>query len=247
MMHILLKTAQMGQYHGFERRDFWFEGHQATVIFPRQPREDGSWIWRAEFLGAFDTVDVAMLERGYYVTYYSVSNMYGCPQSVALMKKYYDFCVGELGFAQKTVLLGFSRGGLYACNFALTHPQTVRALYLDAPVLDIRSWPCRSGVERDLSAQCMQVYGLDQVSVKTFARNPLDRVQELIDADIPVAVVAGDSDLVVPHTENCQPFIEYYEQHHGRYLYVLKEGCAHHPHSLEDPSPVVDFLTAYED
>ena len=36
----------------------------------------------------------------------------------------------------RVVLEGFSRGGLYAFNFAATHPTRVAALYLDAPVLD---------------------------------------------------------------------------------------------------------------
>ena len=117
------------------------------MIFPKEPDYLRRWIWRAEFLDCgFDTVDVEMLRRGYFLVYYRVSDMYGCPKSIGYMKKFYDFIVSELDLDQKTILFGFSRGGLYSVNFALRYPAIVRALYLDAPVLDIKSWPGGLGV-----------------------------------------------------------------------------------------------------
>lgn len=244
-MNDLLATAQIGEYHGYERRDFWFSGHMATVIFAKAPTPQNRWIWRAEFLGSFDTVDLAMLAKGYHLVYYSLSNQYGSPQAVERMKEFYDFAVRELHFADQTILFGFSRGGLYSVNFALAHPKAVCALYLDAPVLDLKSWPCHLNLHPPLcheTAECLQIYGLTLKTLPDFRQNPIDRVDELLTAGIPVAVVAGDADPSVPHLENCQRLIDAYERAGGKYLYILKPGCAHHPHSLEDPTPVVEFL-----
>ena len=33
-----------------------------------------------------------------------------------------------------------------------------------------------------------------------------------------------------------------YQQHGGRISVMIKEGAGHHPHSLRDPKPVVDFI-----
>ena len=37
---------------------------------------------------------------------------------------------GEFGLSKRAVLEGFSRGGLYAVNFAAAHPDMTAALYL---------------------------------------------------------------------------------------------------------------------
>jgi len=235
----------INNYHGFARHDFQFGQHMATIVVPHRPLAEKRWIWRTEFLGAFDTADVAMLHAGYYLVHYAIPDLYGCPQAVRLMKDFYDLLVAERQFEQKTTLFGFSRGGLYAVNFAVEYPDAICALYLDAPVLDIKSWPGGLGEGQGAPkefAECLEHYGLDEQTVLHFSGNPIDRVHELIEASIPVIVVAGDSDQVVPHTENCQRLIEAYAEHNGNFKYILKPGCGHHPHSLEDPAEIVDFL-----
>jgi pimeloyl-ACP methyl ester carboxylesterase len=244
-MNILLENAKISEYHGFKRYDFYFKGHLSVVICPDKPSDGHKWIWRAEFLGAFDQVDVAMIEKGYYLAYYSVSNMFGYPESIKAMKDFYDFAVNEINLCKKTVIFGFSRGGLYAVNFAALYPSAVSSLYLDAPVLDIKSWPGGMGTgdgSPNEFTECLKIYCLDKESIKTFSDNPIDKAAVLLENKIPVAIVAGDSDTTVPHLENCERLAEYYRIHNGTYIYILKEGCGHHPHSLTDPSPVVDFL-----
>ena len=67
---------------------------------------------------------------------------------MALFGQFYARLVAHFGFSQRVVLEGLSRGALYAFNFAATHPTRVAALYLDAPVLDILSWPGRDRERR---------------------------------------------------------------------------------------------------
>ena len=137
----MIATTQ-SEWNGYQRLDFSCEGHDGCVIFPHTPLQPGNrWIWRAEFLGAFDTVDRALLERGWCLTYFHISDMYGCPQAVEWMESFRQLVVSEWNLCDKTVLEGFSRGGLYACNYAAAHPDKVSCLYLDAPLLDICNWP----------------------------------------------------------------------------------------------------------
>ena len=46
------------RYHEYKGHTFDFEGYQATIIYPEKPTWANQYIWRAEFLGAFDQVDV---------------------------------------------------------------------------------------------------------------------------------------------------------------------------------------------
>ncbi|MBQ6172872.1 MAG: alpha/beta fold hydrolase [Clostridia bacterium] len=240
----MFDNSETGEYRGYNSEQFVFDGKHCTVVFPDSLSEGNKWIWRTEFLGAFDSVDTDMLSKGYALAYISVSNMYGHPDAVRTMKKFRDFMT-EHGFNEKTVLFGFSRGGLYAFNYALKYPDTVAALYLDAPVLDIKSWP--GGLGKGVGAprefeECLSIYGLDKSSVLSFRQNPSDKLEQLLSLHIPVALVAGDSDRTVPYEENGKLLENTYKNGGGDILCIVKKGCDHHPHSLSDPSPISDFL-----
>ncbi len=43
-----------------ETKGFAFGGHQCTLICPDIPAKGKPWVWRAEFLGAFDYADKAL-------------------------------------------------------------------------------------------------------------------------------------------------------------------------------------------
>ena len=89
-----------------------YNGHAVTVLEPCN-KVDGRnfWVWRAEFLGAFDYVDRELLRQGWYVAYYKVSDMYGAPQAIALMKDFHDYITKKFKLHTKADLFGFSRGG----------------------------------------------------------------------------------------------------------------------------------------
>jgi len=54
--------------------------------------------------------------------------------------------------------------------------------------------------------------------------------------------VCGDSDEIVPLEENTNKLAEVYKQAGGEIEIIIKEGIGHHPHCLEDPKPIVDFI-----
>ena len=100
--------------------NFSFNGYTATVIRPKNP--NGKWIWKTEFFYAFDQAEEALADDGYTRVYYQISNKYGSPEAVSLMESFYHEVTERYALDDKCILFGFSRGGLYAFNFALAHP-----------------------------------------------------------------------------------------------------------------------------
>ena len=250
----MITITKEKDYHGFRRIEFPLNGHNCIVVFPENAREDKPWVYRAEFLGAFDTVDVELLNRGWHLVTYQISNLFGCPESVELMKQFYDFIVPEFGLSPKCDIFGFSRGGLYAMNFALAYPECVDKIYLDAPVLDVTSWP--GGMGKGIGSRehewgdCLTCYGETEDSIfDCLAARPVKRGDEFASLDIPLAVIAGNADETVPYDENAMPFINDFLRAGGKLYIRVKPACGHHPHSFEDPKEIrdlCDFLTKQE-
>lgn len=236
-------AAQSSVWQGYERLDFSVAGRPCLLVRPAKPAAGNPWIWRTEFFGHEPQADLALLARGWHVAYMDAKNMYGAPKAMALFGQFYAHLVVQYSLATRPVLEGFSRGGLYAFNFAAAHPSRVAALYLDAPVLDIRSWPGKKPESKEW-AQCLEVYGLTEASVSTH-RGPLDRVARVAGGQVPILALCGDADQVVPFAENAGRLAERYRAAGGTMEVILKAGGDHHPHSLKDPAPIVDFILKY--
>jgi pimeloyl-ACP methyl ester carboxylesterase len=99
-------------------------------------------------------------------------------------RKFHDMCKG-IRLVESAVLEGFSRGGLYAVNYAAMQPDHTAAIYIDAPVLDINSWPAGKGKARapqNFGSSALALYGLTEETVKTFRGNPIDHAAALAKA-----------------------------------------------------------------
>lgn len=216
---------------------YTFNGYEVTVIRPEHP--NGKWVWKTEFLYAFDSAERELLARGYTRVYYAISNKYGSYHAVRLMHDFYKHVIREFDLDRQCVLFGFSRGGLYAFNFALFYPECVSKIYLDAPVLDMRTWPPAGSGNRE---QVYAEYSLTPESIETFTGHPVLNFAELFSHRIPLLLVAGDADEIVPYELNAGKMIDFCTSAGIDIEYYVKPGCKHHPHSLEDPTPIVDFV-----
>ncbi|MDB6169478.1 MAG: hypothetical protein JWM88_2342 [Verrucomicrobia bacterium] len=229
------------EWHGYRRLDFVVAGRPALLICPAKPAPGKPWVWRAEWFGERHApqVSLALLERGWHLAYMNAADLYGAPPAMALFDAYYQRVTSGFGLAKRMVIEGFSRGGLYAFNFAADHPDRVAALYLDAPALDLRSWP---GRKSPLWAECLQSYGLTDAEMAKAKVSPVDRIAAVARARIPIFGVSGDADEVVPYAENLAVLVERYRAAGGTIEVVIKRGGKHHPHGLDDPAPIVDFI-----
>lgn len=232
------------KWNGYDRLDFSVAERACLLVRPATPAVGRPWIWRTEFFGHEPQADLALLALGWHVAYMDAKNMYGSPGAISLFDQFYAHVVATHGLASRMVLEGFSRGGLYAVNFAAAYPQRVAALYLDAPVLNLRSWPGRNRASKEW-AQCLAAYGLTEETFAGFNEHPLDRAAMLARTGIAVLSVCGDADDVVPFPENTRAFAETYRAAGGTIEIILKPGIGHHPHSLKDPAPIVAFLQTH--
>ena len=61
---------------------------------------------------------------------------------------------------------------------------------------------------------------------------------------LPLLHVCGDADEVVPMVENTSVVQLRYRELGGEIRVISKKGVGHHPHSLKDPGPIVEFVMA---
>ncbi|MEG2562159.1 MAG: alpha/beta fold hydrolase [Clostridia bacterium] len=252
-------------YNGFARYDFSFDGRAVIVVEPKRESASGGksncknsacdksscdnsirpthkkWQWRTEFFGIFDDVDIAMLDKGYYLVYYSISDLYGSPKAINLMDKFYNFITAKLQLDEKTNLIGHSRGGLYAIHFAAKFPQRVGAMFLDVPVVDIRSWPAKVAPRE--WKECKALYGLTDETSDRYAILLKKALENLTENKVPLVLVSADSDSVVPFEENSKILVDAYQNSCAKEVFehIAQKGD-HHSHISKDVKKQVEFL-----
>ena len=233
-------------WYGFERFDFEVDGHAVTVVAPEVVAPGRPWLWEAEFFGHKPNPDLALLGRGFHVVYLSVPDLLGSPTAVQDWNALYRELTRRFQFSAKVALSGLSRGGLYAYNWAVANPDKVACIYGDAPVCDFKSWPGGKGKgpgsDRDWKL-VLSLYGFrSDVEAMAYPGNPVDSLESLARARVPLLHVYGDADEVVPWEENTGLLAERYRKLGGSITLIAKPGVKHHPHGLDDSTPIVDFL-----
>ena len=241
----IIGGAQESDYHGFKCLDFKFEGHDAKIVLPRKAEDGRHWIWRARFWGHEPQTEIALLKKGFHVVYIDAAAECGNDEAVTLWDHFYDYLIKTYELNPKAVLEGFSRGGLYVYNWGSKNTGKVACIYADAPVCDLRSWPGGKGKGKGSPAdwqQHLKAYHLTEETVNDFKGMPIYNARILAEAHVPALHVCGAADDVVPIQENTYVLEKTYKAAGGNIKIIVKEGIGHHPHSLKDPSPIVDFI-----
>ena len=233
------------QWGGFERHDHHLPKSKAryTLVLPHTAAKGQPWIWRARFFSHQPALDLALLDRGYHLAYVDVSNLYGSAKAMERCDEFYNFLTSNFNLNKKAILEGMSRGGLMIFNFAAKYPHRVSAIYGDNPVCDFRSWP--GGKNGKLSQgdwdRCLKAYG---ITAEQAAKYP-----QIADSsfapklkNIPVALVIGTADKVVPPAENAGLLAKHLKANKQPHKVWLKPGLKHHPHGLNPVDPLLRFL-----
>lgn len=240
-----VKNIVQNNWNGFEIIAFDFNGVDAKIVFPKKANPLKNWIWRTQFWAHEPQTDIALLNQGFHVVYVDVVDLYGNTIAINRLNNFYNFLIKNFGLNKKTVLEGMSRGGLDAFNWASENTDKVFCIYVDAPVCDIKSWPGGLGKGQGSKndwQKCLKAYNLTESSVIDFKGIPLINCLKLAQAKIPIISVCGDADTVVPLEENSLKLAEIYRAGGGEIELIIKKGIGHHPHSLQDPKPIVDFI-----
>ena len=239
-------SGQKSQWNGYDRYDFAVDGRPCLVVVQKRP-PGKPWIWRTEFFGHEPQADLSLLAKGFHAVYMDVQNMYG-PRGRAAHGCLLRRADPSLRAGEKAVLEGFSRGGLFAYNWAAAHPDRVACIYGDAPVCDFKSWPGGKGKGPGSPGDwqnVLSVYGLTEAEAMAYRLNPVDNLAPLAKAGVPLLHVVGDADDAVPLAEIRRRPTRY-KQLGGQIAVIVKKGVGHHPHSLKDPAPIADFILKHD-
>ncbi|GAA3584535.1 GDSL-type esterase/lipase family protein [Snuella lapsa] len=240
-----LEDKQDHSFYGFRQTNFKWNGVDCKIVQPKQVAKGHPWVLRARFWGHEPQTDVALLERGFHIAYCDVANLYGAPEAVARWDAFYELMI-KAGLSEKVVLEGMSRGGLIIYNWAAKNPEKVACLYADAPVLDGTSWPGGKGQGKGSEAdweRFKKVYNItSEDDLEQFNGNPIHKTEVIAKGGFPMMHVCGEADTVVPIDENTKPFEQKVLELGGNITSIYKPDIGHHPHSLSNPTPIVDFM-----
>jgi pimeloyl-ACP methyl ester carboxylesterase len=232
-------------FHGFDCCEFLFEGHTARIVRPHFSAPGRPWIWRARFWGHEPQTEAALLAKGFHVVYCDVAELYGNAEALGIWDRFYAMLT-HAGLCARGAMEGLSRGGIYIYRWAATHPERISCVYADAPVLDVRSWPGgkgKSGGNPEEWERLKRNFGLhSEEEAAAFKGSPLDLADSLAHCGFPMLHVVGDADEVVPVEENTALFEKRVRAAGGSITVIHKPGVGHHPHSLVDPTPIVEFI-----
>ena len=233
-------------WQGYESLKFIFEDRQAILVKPEKNCDGNKWLLKTEYFGAFPAFELEMLNRGYHIAYVSNKTRWHDNSDDGVKDRFCDFLHKRFGLCDKCMTVGFSCGGMHAIYFAAAYPERVAAMYLDAPVMNLLS--CPGGVGKGTTSMYEEFKndtGMTLTDLINYRNHPIDRVAPIIKHKIPVFLVGGDSDDIVPFDENGQVLYNTLKENNANVIKVVKPGCNHHPHGLEDNTPIIAFTLKY--
>ncbi len=247
------KRAFMGQaelWNGFLLHNGIFSdgviSKNMIIVEPKLAAPSKPWILRPAFFGHEPQADLALLKSGYHVAYLDVTNEWGTPEFVEFGKTFFDYMTQVYGLSKKVNLEGLSRGGFYSLRFAQTYPECVASIYLDAPLCNPLSLAKSS--DANLTKDVLKKWNATEENFEKIITPflPSKNLAGLAKNKVSILSVCGDADTVVPLEENSAEIEREYKKLGGNFKSIIKKGVNHHPHSLKDPTPIVDFITQNE-
>jgi hypothetical protein len=205
---------------------FRLNGNDAFVILPADAKANTPWVWYAPTLpGLPSKAEVWMFERfsraGIAVAGIDVGESYGSPRGRETYTAFYNYLVTARQFSKQPVLLARSRGGLMLYNWAAENAESVGGIAGIYPVCNVESYP---GLKRASGAYELTSERLKAESEK---HNPIDRLQSLADAGVPIFHIHGDQDKVVPLEANSALVAKRYKQLGGKMALEVVKGQGH--------------------
>ena len=240
------KIEREDVWHGHSRIQFRFKGRMAWVVAPSVAPLDGTpWTWTMQWAEAFveRTGVPALLKSGFHHVTIDLYPTRMDDTGIAAAAEFQDFLVKELGFAPKANLIGMSWGGFFSIRYAAAHPGNVRRIYLDAPLLSFQRFKAAA------NARGIGSWFASRPSDGEWRKDPrmpVNMAGAVAKAGIPILLLYGGKDDVVPPDENCRPFAAAFKAAGGKIEEHCRPAYGHHPHGA-DPGKlgvITGFFTA---
>jgi pimeloyl-ACP methyl ester carboxylesterase len=244
------------QEYGATRLDFALPGGNGFVIKPTGPESSGpkAWLWYAPTFvqskpekerypnQALDWLFTRLLAKGVWIAGMDVGESWGNAQGRKGYTQFYKLVRKKYHLSPRPCLLAQSRGGLMLYNWAAEHAHEVGCIAGIYPLTNLASWPNLGG-DRILKA-----YGLSQEQMRKHLdkNNPIDRLDPLARAHVPIFHIHGDADKVVPLEQNTLEFMRRYQGLGGQGDVAVIHGKGHEevPEYFHSQR-LLDFLLRY--
>jgi pimeloyl-ACP methyl ester carboxylesterase len=237
------------EWHGFDRYDFVMDmqtlaitpfkapaGEESgnlgesdkgqlrcVVVVPKKAAPGKPWSWRGVYWNHQPQAEVELLRRGFHIAYISVD-----PKPGSLTNLTMDELMDQLGMSRRALTEWDAWYAYLTGQYGLSKKPALIGMSRGG-IFEYR-W----GTANPNKVSCI------------YADNPgmehegFQRLADLARADVPVLQVCGTLDpLLGPYTSAIEAI---YQQFGGRISMMIKEGYAHHPHSLRNPKPIADFI-----
>jgi predicted esterase len=194
---------------------FEINTHTAYLYPALKPAKGNPWVWYAPTLKGLSLAQRKMyyegfLRAGITLAGFDLGEVRGSPASTAQFTLFYDEMI-KRNYSPKPILLGQSRGGLMMLAWATRHPDKTQAFVGIYPVCNLADWPMKN------KPTLLADYNLTEpellARLKEF--NPIDNLQGLLSNKVPIFIVHGDADKLVPYDQNSRLLKDRYESAGG--------------------------------
>jgi dipeptidyl aminopeptidase/acylaminoacyl peptidase len=224
------------------------KGHPGFLLLPNKTGKAKGipWVWYAPTLSnAFPNQHHHWLIEQLYQTSIAfagidIGESWGSPAGRELFSAFFAKLIKEYPIKDKACLLPQSRGGMMLYTWAAENPEKTACLGGIYPVCDLTD-----RVERP---HILRAYGLTATELKTQLKehNPINRLEPLARAGVPILHVHGDNDTVVPLEKHSAVLIERYKKLGGPAELVIIPGGEHDMNPAFFRSPrLLDFFIKY--
>ncbi len=194
-----------------EGETFLVDGRPAFILWPSPEKRSTPqpWVMYSPTLPRYPDVHEKwmhqqFLDAGIAVAGIDVGESYGSPAGRKHFSALYKELTTERNFGAKPCLLGRSRGGLWSSSWAIRNTDKVAGIAGIYPVFDLTTYP---GIKRAAPAYKMSE---EDLAAAIKQHNPIEKVGTLAKAKIPVFIIHGDIDNVVPLKQNAARLVEIY-------------------------------------
>lgn len=249
--------GQKTELNGFDRYKVTTAKGSLSIVCPKTAAPGKPWMWRSMFwggtsgaVGRVTNGDLKLVEQGYHVVVVP-GHVAGHPSGNAPIDAAYEMLTQDYGFSKTLSMASMSRETLALFRWASTNPDKVESIYVDNGVCNVDSWPGGKLVPGSGSVAngapaswtgMKKAYGFATDAELLAAEvSPIDMLEPLAKANVPILMGCGSKDSTVPFEENGAIMKQRYEKLGGS-IQIIMEDKGHHPHGLKDPTPVIDFI-----
>jgi len=253
---ICYPEGEVVDWYGYRRHNFTIAGCEAFIVEPPHPATGLPWSWCLQWADAFvpRTPALKLLERGFHHVHCNVFSTYMNEEGVKKLEQFYAL-LQSLHFHKKAALFGLSYGGLFSLRWAAEHPETVGVIWLDAPVCSLtfasernehNASPDRQKHYQEEAAKHFRAYNVSTgEELSRHPLNPLNNYLPIATAKIPILAIRSGQDQSVLPESNIDILEKKLLEAGGNIQVVHRDLYGHHPHGLDDPAPLADFILSH--